>query len=70
MVRVYARSITRSTGAPLGFWGSGENGYLFSGSLGAGGGGVAPQAPLVNSKFIYFRTNMLIKIDRREKYGN
>ena len=28
------------------------------------------QTPLVNSKCIYFRTNMLIKIDLREKYGN
>ena len=25
----------RNTGAPQGFWGSGENGYLFSGSWGA-----------------------------------
>ena len=30
----------------------------------------SPQDPLVNSKCIYFRTNMLIKIDLREKYGN
>ena len=38
--------------------------------LGAGGGGVSPQTPLVNSKCIYFRTNMLIKIRLEEKYGN
>ena len=30
----------------------------------------SPQTPLVKSKCIYFRTNMLIKIDLREKYGN
>ena len=33
-------------------------------------GRLAPQTPLVNSECIYFCTNMLIKIDRREKYGN
>ena len=27
--------ITDITGAPQGFWGSGENGYLFSGNWGA-----------------------------------
>ena len=100
---------------PQGLWGSGENGYLFSGSWGAlviilgelgskliileilgalpkskkknwkslhlfyflkipsaSGWGLAPQTPphtpLVNSKCIYFRTNMLMKIELREKY--
>ena len=92
---------------PQGFWGSGKNGYLFSGSWGSTGNyfrgareqahnlgdlgslakkakirygkasilfdflkNSASQTPLVNSKCIYFRTNMLIKIDLREKYGN
>ena len=30
----------------------------------------SPPPPLVNSKCIYFRTNMLNKIDLRVKYGN